>query len=125
MIILYINSICRFASGVVLLSFFIWILPLGAFIDPSVEQKVCGGQRAICLCSHHLAKHKGNDRGKTINISNPGVNKDAAPAGGARHSFLSSAFYYRSNLFVSSFSNQEQSFPNLLFTKEVEHVPKV
>jgi hypothetical protein len=34
------------------LCFLSWLLPLGRFIDPSKEAKVCGGQRAICLCSH-------------------------------------------------------------------------
>jgi hypothetical protein len=110
---------------VVLILFFIWILPLGAFIDPSKEQKVCGGQRAICLCSHHFANNKEKGDGKTMMISNPGVNKEATSAGGASHNFLSSHFYYQPNLFVSSFSNQEQSFLNLLFSREVEHVPKV
>ena len=113
----------RFISSITLFIFFIWILPLGAFIDPSVEQKVCGGQRAICLCSHHLAKQESDDHG-TINISNPSVNKEAASAGGASHNFLLSSFYHQPNLPVSSFSKHEQSFLNLLFTKEVEHVPK-
>ena len=114
----------RFISFITLFIFFVWILPLGAFIDPSVEQKVCGGQRAICLCSHQLAKQEGYDHGKTMTISNPGVNKEATSASGASHNFLLPSFYYQPNLLVSTFSKQERSFLNLLFSKEVEHVPK-
>ncbi|MCA9408094.1 MAG: hypothetical protein KC733_05355, partial [Candidatus Omnitrophica bacterium] len=46
----------RFLSIVILVLFFIWILPLGAFIKPNQEKKACHGRRAICLCSHLIAK---------------------------------------------------------------------
>lgn len=55
----------RTLSLTVLAIFFIWILPLGAFIKPSQEKKVCNGQRAICLCSHLIiAKQKDKWAGK-------------------------------------------------------------
>ena len=42
----------KIISAFALLAFSLWIIPLGAFIKPYQEMKVCGGQRAICLCTH-------------------------------------------------------------------------
>ena len=33
-----------------IISFILWILPLGFFIKPSQEKFACDGQRAICMC---------------------------------------------------------------------------
>ena len=32
-------------------SIFLWVLPLGAFIQPSQEKMACGGNRAFHMCS--------------------------------------------------------------------------
>ena len=46
----------KFTTILLLFSFLMWIVPLGAYIQPSQEQKVCNGQRAICLCTNLLKK---------------------------------------------------------------------
>jgi hypothetical protein len=48
----------KLVPALAVLCFLSWLLPLGRFIDPSKEAKVCGGQRAICLCSHQHRAHK-------------------------------------------------------------------
>ncbi len=114
----------RCVSVLVLFLFFVWIIPLGAFIDPSKEDKACGGQRAICLCSLHLEKNQNRNHAPKIAITNPGVNKESRPAGGASHDFLlskrdllknsSNSFYLIDDIFSYQFSA----------LRVVEHIPK-
>ena len=85
--VLYKECMPRLISALVLLIFFIWILPLGVFIKPSQEEKACNGQRAICLCSHLIAKQK-DARVAKIMLTNPGAQKEANPSGGASHDFI-------------------------------------
>ena len=104
--------------------FFIWLLPLGAFIDPAKEKLACDGQRAICLCSHLLAKHHspmGID--KILFQSASEVQKEKNNSAGQNFLFTS-----LSNLINPSerFSFQtKQLLYTLLAAKPVEHVPKI
>ncbi len=117
--------VVRVMCVIILLCFFIWILPLGAFIRVTDEQEVCGGQRAICLCSHHLAKNKSSSHGKVVIVNPGGVNKEAGSAGGPGHDFL---LENRKDIANSSISNYFEKIPNLynlLISKSIDHVPKV
>jgi hypothetical protein len=71
------------------LLFFIWILPLGVFIKPGQEQLACNGQRAICLCSSHLAK---NTEQTAVKVFSPGASHahEKSPSSGSSHDFLAS-----------------------------------
>ena len=113
----------RLISAIVFLVFFIWILPLGVFIKPSQEEKACNGRRAICLCSHLIAKQKGAHVAK-IMLTNPGVNKEGSPSGGAGHDYLVEATPFKSRLTAA-----EHFFLNAIptqstFSRNIDHVPK-
>jgi len=114
----------RFLSSAVIILFFIWILPLGAFFKPSQAKIACDGQRAICLCPHLIAKHKAKDQGEKIVIVNPGVQKEGSSSGGASHDFVFIRSQHHNNCLASFLLHQNQSIQQLLFNKEVEHVPK-
>lgn len=108
-----------------LLLFIIWILPLGFFIKPSQEKKVCNGQRAICLCSKFLAKSSGQWTDKILLKNGTNTNKEASGFGGTSQNYLvaqtsNSIYKYRSSYY------QQQSFLYFVFVaRPIEHVPKV
>lgn len=114
----------RLLSAVVLIIFFIWILPLGAFFKPSQAKIACDGQRAICLCPHLIVKHKAQDQGEKIVIVNPGVHKEGSSPGGASHDFVLLNTRHHHNDLISFLLQQNQSLQQFIFSKEVEHVPK-
>jgi len=111
----------RTKSILILFCFFVWILPLGTFIKPSDENKVCGGQRAICLCSHQPAVVTGAGK---ASITKGGVQKEQAPSGGANE-YL--AALNIKNIFspnVIGFLEDSQFLYALPYTTPIEHVPK-
>jgi hypothetical protein len=59
--------------------FFVWLLPLGAFIKGSMEKIACNGQRAFHMCTHMM---NGNDAlGSTpskVTTFNPSPQKNTA-----------------------------------------------
>ncbi len=68
--------------------FFIWILPLGVFIKAEQEKKACNGQRAICLCSHLVAKQLAKNAGKTFIQTSASASASKENSGRANHNFL-------------------------------------
>lgn len=103
-------------------AFILWIVPLGVFIKAADEKKVCGGQRAMCLCSHTTQGHK--DAAKKIIVNYPsGTEKETSSSGGGEN-FLAAQF---SNKCILSAFNFFFCTPNLysfVIAKSVEHVPK-
>lgn len=78
-------------ASLTILLFFIWILPLGVFIKPAQEAKACGGQRAVCLCSHADAKTAKAVSALGFQKGGVSANKEAASSGGgAGHYFMAS-----------------------------------
>ena len=67
--------------------FFVWILPLGVFIKPGQEKLACNGQRAICLCSSHLAK---NTEPTSVRVFSAPIahSHEKSPSSGSSHDFL-------------------------------------
>lgn len=113
-----------FVSVLTALLFFIWILPLGIFIKPSQEKVVCNGQRAICLCSHLIAKQEAKNAGKAIYKVSGTAQKEQNGPGGSSHHFLVVQKKNQINRQLSSY-HQQQSFPySFLVIRSIEHVPK-
>jgi len=116
----------RFVAVSIIFMFFAWILPLGIFITPSKEKLFCGGQRAICLCSHSAggALAKKNQSGETVMKVSPSANKEATG------SFFSGQYDFAVNLFdkkngkVSLYFSHHRNFYQLLVCKSIDHVPK-
>lgn len=107
------------------LLFFIWILPLGVFIKPSQEKKVCNGQRAICLCSHLIAKRVAKDASKTIYKGGGGAGqKEQSGPGGASHHYLYVQKKNRFNRQYSSYHQKQSILYSFLVIRPIEHVPK-
>lgn len=78
-------------SSLTLLLFFIWILPLGFFFKPSQQASACGGQRAVCLCSHTDTKSVKSAKASGFGFQQNGTsaNKEAASSsGGGGHYYL-------------------------------------
>jgi hypothetical protein len=104
--------------------FFIWILPLGVFIKPSQEKVACGGQRAICLCSHTEAKVKSTPvKGYGFHKSAEN-NKEASASGGTGHSYLA-AHHLLQKLLTALVLNESTylAYRNP-FVSSIEHIPK-
>ncbi|MCC6758311.1 MAG: hypothetical protein IT395_01625 [Candidatus Omnitrophica bacterium] len=113
----------RLRNAFIATAFLLWILPLGVFIKPNDEKKVCGGQRAICLCSH-LARSQGSGSKKFVFAHPPGNEKEASPSGNSGH-FFAADLRDPSPLLGTNFSHHTPSIYSLTVYKSIEHVPKV
>ena len=110
----------KFISITVVIEFLLWLVPLGAFIDPSKEGWVCGGGRAICLC-HLIPKRQGSG---TVFKSNSETQKEKLNPS-SNHYLLLARTLDLKNIREFFTLNQNQSFFNLLVTRSVDHVPKI
>jgi hypothetical protein len=112
----------RLVSSILMFVFVSWLLPLGVFIKPSQEKIFCGGQRAICLCSHMKTKNKNAEAVKTIAKTNTGAQKEES-SGSSHH-------YDVLLRLASSAQNAAAQFTRpaflyqILVSRPVEHIPK-
>ena len=111
-----------FASITILL-FSIWILPLGVFIQPSKEKLACDGQRAICLCSHLIAKSADN-LGQSSIKSFSSSHKEEGSSGSAGHYFLTATLDKKNNLAAVALIYDNMSLHTYQFFRAIEHIPK-
>lgn len=109
----------RLFTSFVIAIFTLWILPLGAFIKPYQEALICGGKRAICLCSHKSVKSSPG-----LMIVNPGVQKESSP-GGASHDFIAQIKSWANRPGVLDYRMEMTQSYYFLLQRSLEHVPKV
>jgi hypothetical protein len=109
----------RASAWFILISFCLWIIPLGAFIRLSDEGKICGGQRAICLC--HFAPAKKMDLAKKISVSS-NASKEKDSTGGQHFLARFSEAIFSNTKY--SFLQQDCFFSSEMFQRNIEHVPK-
>ncbi len=114
----------RVYALVIIVLFFIWILPLGFFIKPSQEQVVCNGQRAICLCSHLTAKKTAKNAGEKVYKGSEASQKEQNGSGGANHKFLSAQEYFQNHNQLYFYPRLKSSFFSFSIVRCIEHVPK-
>ncbi len=107
------------------LSFILWVLPLGFFINPSQEKLACDGQRALCMCRALVPKSSEKAMEAGINLkAGASANKENS-SGGAGNYFISARPAIALNLlFASQFENQFLSYRNPSLAA-LEYVPKV
>jgi hypothetical protein len=113
----------KFISSIILILFFIWLLPLGVFIKPSQEQVVCGGQRAVCMCSHIQVKVKGSAL-EGSSLKSVSASQKEAGSSSAGHYYLAlnqavkhlASSFYSNEALLLAYRN-----PSL---KAIEHIPK-
>ncbi|MFT5169612.1 MAG: hypothetical protein ACI9F2_000279 [Lysobacterales bacterium] len=107
----------------ILLSFCLWIIPMGAYISLAQEANLCGGKRAICLCTKNTFKVKKKVKGLSFVKS---ATTTSAPVNDQRvtslfgSDFLLFVFNQKQSLFL----NTKVILPTISFFKEIEHVPK-
>jgi hypothetical protein len=112
----------RFLSFCISFVFFVWILPLGIFVRPSQEKEFCSGARAICLCTHLVAKVK--DKGlmkKLISQSSAPVKEEGQ---GYSHHFLLSQIESLLKSPTIASTNLQRIAYKLLLVRSLDPVPK-
>lgn len=116
----------KYISILISILFFIWILPLGVFIEPSQEQIACGGQRAICLCRHWDKRVQPNVLTQiSLKNFNAGTSKEESSSSGGNHYYLSvTGASHNGLLQLSAFSDQTSLY-SFRYYQSIEHVPKV
>jgi hypothetical protein len=100
------------------ISFVLWVLPLGVFIKSSQEKLACDGQRAICMCHAMVLKSPG--AGLKIG---PSTNKENSSGGGANY-FVSARPVIALNLKSASFFENQYLCYKSPFLAALEYVPK-
>lgn len=104
--------------------FFLWVLPLGAFIKPAQEKTACDGQRAICLCTHQQAKTKSKPiEGFGLKANNNG-SKESNASGGAGHYYLTAHLPVQNDLAMRILGDPIVFAYRNPFLKSIEHIPK-
>ncbi len=115
----------KIVLSITALLFLIWILPLGIFIKPSQEKLACNGQRAICLCSHLMAKQLAKTTGKPIYKGGGTTEqKEHSAPGGSSHYFSVAQKKNQINKHFSFYHQQQSCLYSLLVARSIDHVPK-
>ena len=108
------------------ISFILWILPLGYFIKPSQEKLACDGQRAICMCfcmMGHRSPDKAMEAGMALKAASPSGKENSS--GGAGNYFVSATPAFALNVKLASIlENQYLCYKNP-FLAAIEYVPKI
>src|SRR5258708_462277 len=76
----------RSLGSLLVLSFVLWILPLGNFIKPSQQRLACDGQRAICMC--HALVFKAVDKAMEVGMglkTGSSANKEKSSGGSGNY----------------------------------------
>lgn len=116
----------KFIASLTAILFIAWILPLGFFITPSKEKIACNGQRAICMCSHAMAKQSAKNVGvgKAAYKGSGAAQKEQNGPGGSSHHFLAVQKKNQINRQISFYHREQSTFYSLLVVRPIEHVPK-
>ncbi len=107
----------------IIVVFLLWLIPMGIFITPSKEKMACGGQRAICMCSH-AASMSSNSQKTTHRVYKavPTPQKESSSSGSY---FLSAIFRNDNPLVIKLSFFIHENFYNLAVYRSIDHVPKI
>jgi hypothetical protein len=113
----------RLLPSLLVVSFILWILPLGSFIKPSQEKLACDGQRAMCMCHVLILKSdKVMEPGLMIKAGSS-ANKENSSGSGNNY-FVSARPALALNVHAASiFDNQFLTYKNP-YLAALEYVPK-
>jgi hypothetical protein len=112
----------RSASLSTAILFFIWIIPLGAFISSSQAKLVCNGKRAICCCGMK-AQAKSTPAVGFCFQNNPNSNNETNGSGGAGEDYLAAQFSVQGGLRALFSANPAVFVYNYSYIRPVDHVP--
>lgn len=100
-----------------------WLLPLGAFIKPSMEKTACDGKRAFHMCS----SMSGKAQAKTVSSAGPAFSNPSGPAKASTGSDSGNEFLVTRDALMetraSNFRSTELPFRIFRLDRPVEHVP--
>ena len=100
-----------------------WIFPLGVYIKVAQEANLCGGRRAICLCTQAMAKMKAESKAVNYSRAMPQsapIQKDKSNS----PQFILSSIAANSSLNTLNFSNRDTLLGDIEgYYRAVEHVP--
>ena len=115
----------KLLSFFLMVSFILWILPLGVFIKPSQQKIACDGQRAICMCHAFVPKSMGKAMEPGIALKAGSSTSKENSSGGGGNYFVSAKPPVVLNLQLASiFENQHLCYKNP-FLAALEYVPKI
>jgi len=107
-----------------LLSFILWILPLGYFIKPCQQKLACDGERAMCMCHVMMVKSPDKAMEHGVGIKEGASTNKEGSSGSAGNYFFSPRNIVSLNLHSSSFfENPFLTYQNP-FLAAIEYVPK-
>ncbi len=114
----------KFFNSFLIFCLCLWLIPLGRFIDKSKEATLCGGQRAVCLCSANLLKSK-VDPGSKIELTRSATSStEKSPSGGAGHEFAVVTSYQLVSVLLDPLKNPQAFNYSLLLNRSIDQVPK-
>lgn len=112
----------RFLSFVTAALFLIWIMPLGVFVKPTQEESFCNGRRAVCLCSHLVAKNATKNAQKNFKQTTQRSAKEESNPFSHHYLFALLSFqHFRSS---TGFGAEVFDRPMAVFADVREPVPK-
>ncbi len=116
----------RLVSIAIVAIFLLWLLPLGIFIKPSQEKILCGGQRAVCLCSGKVAKAAVENSLGEVTVKSTGApQKEQNPSSGGVHLFtIAHRDIIEPNMRLARALNTHISLYSDPSLSSLEHVPK-
>lgn len=116
----------RSVSPLLVVCFFAWILPLGAFIRPSQEKAACGGNRAFHMCTMEMSQPQKDPGPQKVSFTGgSGVektNKSASGSGG--NDFTNGSILAKVHDKESRLAELNFILPRLTFFFTPDPVPK-
>jgi len=115
----------KLLASFLLVSFILWVLPLGVFIKPSLQKLACDGQRAMCMCHAFIPKSvdKAMEPGMALKAGGA-ANKENSSGGGSNY-FVSARPAVTLNLHLTSFFENQHLCYKSPFLAALEYVPKI
>jgi hypothetical protein len=107
-----------------IISFILWILPLGVFIRSSLEKFACDGQRAICMCRALVPKSSGQAMEPGTALKAGASASKENPSGGANYFVSTKPTAVLDLHFASIFEDQHLCYKSP-YLAALEYVPKV
>lgn len=115
----------RLTSIIIIICFSVWLFPLGAYIQPAEEAKVCNGRRAICLCTQMMAQRFNNHiLAKTQLYRGGGVDQQKNSSPSFTPSFVLAEKFNLPSPIAENFRVETPYHYKFKATRIIEHVPK-
>ncbi len=114
----------KISASFLIISFLLWLLPLGYFIKPGQEKLACDGQRAVCMC--HALVPKGSRQAMEPGMglrAGGSTHKDNATGGG--NYFISVKPPLALPLLSAFLVENQHFFYRNPYLTALEHVPKI